>query len=80
MKNENGAYYSEQFHSLYREEILADTMEEALEMMQELRTPYEYEQGNFATDAPGGTGWLDYVEWKPCVFIDGEVHVPLRYR
>ena len=56
MNIEFGAYYIEYFHSVYREEILADTMEEAREMMQELRTPYEYEQGNFATDAPGGNG------------------------
>ena len=78
MNFEFGAYYRQEFHCVYGEEILADTMEEALEIMQELRTPYEYEQGNFATDAPGGNDWLHHVEWKPCVFIDGEVHVPLR--
>lgn len=78
MNIEFGAYYRQEFHCVYGEEILADTMEEALEMMQELQSPYECEQGNFATDAPGGNDWLHHVEWKPCVFIDGEVHVPLR--
>ncbi len=76
MMIEFGAYYEDTFHNVSCGLSLGDTQEEAAAAMQELSTPYEMEQGNFATDAPGGVAWLEALTWKPCVFIDNEMYIP----
>jgi len=75
MMIEFGAYYEDTFHSVSCGLALGDTREEADAAMLELSTPYEMEQGNFATDSYSSTAWLEALTWKPCIFIDNEMYV-----